>query len=428
MDALRRAPLPPDAVQLPTSFELLGGGGGPGGVVSPRLSPRLAEGGLAAGGNGGGGGGMVEAGALPVQPGELQRSPSLDDLLSKVQRIDASQVRAGNAAGQGGADLTTWCALRSRLYGSGWRCARAFGPALVPPAAWLAQALSHDLPRGMSAPRSQCDRLAPTSAQVNVLAKIGEGAFGEVSLAHCSTYGNVAVKWIKPTKASGCGLRASLHQQQCARELLAWLFTPAVVSPAAAAACSTRGWAAAPGRSSRLTCRTAPTHGWCKCHRAASWLTLHRCPLALTASLPHLPPAPQVERHWASFWHEAELMSRLNHPNVLRFFGLVVEGPMVVGIMTGACKFWASQPCPRATGPASRGCAPLGQPAVAARLHLHAPKQVARALTKQQQHRVQPCFPLHSTKSSPVPPTSCRVCGRRLAGPVPALGCGLHPA
>lgn len=27
-------------------------------------------------------------------------------------------------------------------------------------------------------------------------------------------------------------------------------------------------------------------------------------------------------------------MSRLNHPNVLRFFGLVVEGPMVVGIMT----------------------------------------------------------------------------------------------
>lgn len=81
MDALRRTPLPPDAVQLPTSFELLGGGGGPGGVVSPRLSPRLAE------------GGMVEAGALPVQPGELQRSPSLDELLSKVQRIDASQVR-----------------------------------------------------------------------------------------------------------------------------------------------------------------------------------------------------------------------------------------------------------------------------------------------------------------------------------------------
>lgn len=41
----------------------------------------------------------------------------------------------------------------------------------------------------------------------------------------------------------------------------------------------------------------------------------------------------QVERHWASFWHEAELMSRLNHPNVLRFYGLVVKGPLVVGIM-----------------------------------------------------------------------------------------------
>ena len=82
----------------------------------------------------------------------------------------------------------------------------------------------------------------PACPQVNVLAKIGEGAFGEVSLAQCATFGRVAVKWIKPTK---------------------------------------------------------------------------------------------VERHWSSFWHEAELMSRLNHPNVLRFFGLVVEGPMVVGIMTG---------------------------------------------------------------------------------------------
>ena len=45
-----------------------------------------------------------------------------------------------------------------------------------------------------------------------------------------------------------------------------------------------------------------------------------------------------MERHWASFWHEAELMSRLNHPNVLRFFGLVVDGPMVVGIMTGGLR------------------------------------------------------------------------------------------
>jgi hypothetical protein len=45
-----------------------------------------------------------------------------------------------------------------------------------------------------------------------------------------------------------------------------------------------------------------------------------------------------VERHWASFWHEAELMSRLNHPNVLRFYGLVVKGPLVVGIMTEFAK------------------------------------------------------------------------------------------
>jgi len=42
--------------------------------------------------------------------------------------------------------------------------------------------------------------------QVVVLAKIGEGAFGEVSLAQCATYGRVAVKWIKPTKVGGAGL------------------------------------------------------------------------------------------------------------------------------------------------------------------------------------------------------------------------------
>ncbi len=36
----------------------------------------------------------------------------------------------------------------------------------------------------------------PKSA-VNVLKRIGEGAFGEVSLALCATFGKVAVKWLK---------------------------------------------------------------------------------------------------------------------------------------------------------------------------------------------------------------------------------------
>jgi hypothetical protein len=97
MDALRRAPLPPDAVQLPTSFELLGGnGGGAGGALSPRLSPGLEGGSGMAAAAGGGAGALGDAvtgaGALPCLPGELQRSASLEDLLSKVQRIDASQV------------------------------------------------------------------------------------------------------------------------------------------------------------------------------------------------------------------------------------------------------------------------------------------------------------------------------------------------
>jgi hypothetical protein len=37
------------------------------------------------------------------------------------------------------------------------------------------------------------------AATLRTLAKIGEGAFGEVSLVECETYGQVAVKWIKNT-------------------------------------------------------------------------------------------------------------------------------------------------------------------------------------------------------------------------------------
>jgi serine/threonine protein kinase len=44
-----------------------------------------------------------------------------------------------------------------------------------------------------------------------------------------------------------------------------------------------------------------------------------------------------MEKHSANFWKEAETLSALNHPNVLRFYGVVVEShedPTVVGIMT----------------------------------------------------------------------------------------------
>ena len=73
-------------------------------------------------------------------------------------------------------------------------------------------------------------------------------------------------------------------------------------------------------------------------HWASFWHEVPPHPHTPTTTTHTLLPSPlrQVERHWASFWHEAELMSRLNHPNVLRFYGLVVDGPLVVGIMTGA--------------------------------------------------------------------------------------------
>ncbi len=39
---------------------------------------------------------------------------------------------------------------------------------------------------------------------VKVLGRIGEGAFGEVSLATCAIFGKVAVKWLKARAQPGC--------------------------------------------------------------------------------------------------------------------------------------------------------------------------------------------------------------------------------
>ena len=45
---------------------------------------------------------------------------------------------------------------------------------------------------------------------------IGEGAFGEVSLAHSPIFGKVATKWLKPNK-----VRASLHAREPLRHVTA---------------------------------------------------------------------------------------------------------------------------------------------------------------------------------------------------------------
>ena len=45
----------------------------------------------------------------------------------------------------------------------------------------------------------------------------------------------------------------------------------------------------------------------------------------------------KYERHLEHFWQEADLLAQLNHPNVLRLYGVVTvsqQDPSVVGIMT----------------------------------------------------------------------------------------------
>ena len=49
---------------------------------------------------------------------------------------------------------------------------------------------------------------------LNILGSIGEGAFGEVSLAHSPIFGKVATKWLKPNKARG-----SLHAREPLRHI-----------------------------------------------------------------------------------------------------------------------------------------------------------------------------------------------------------------
>ncbi len=49
------------------------------------------------------------------------------------------------------------------------------------------------------------------------------------------------------------------------------------------------------------------------------------------------PPLLQVERHTESFLQEAATLQKVNHPNVLRFYGVVVDSDAaqsVVGIIT----------------------------------------------------------------------------------------------
>ena len=209
--AAAAAKLPPGSLQLPTTFELLAGGAG----VSPAASPKLPpEGGVLAGP-------LPEEGGLgvPGQPSSVHRSPSVEELLRKVQCVDARQVRGGGAGsqervGSGARERGGACGARGsrpswgeRAHAGDRRMARP-GPLLAGPDGAALYARPADTLSPPERAVMLCLVLPCVSCrlrQVRVLAKIGEGAFGEVSLAECPTYGRVAVKWIKPTKVGGGG-------------------------------------------------------------------------------------------------------------------------------------------------------------------------------------------------------------------------------
>jgi serine/threonine protein kinase len=65
----------------------------------------------------------------------------------------------------------------------------------------------------------------------------------------------------------------------------------------------------------------------------------HKASCAPRGSISHelAPAAQHVQRSSESFWGEAEVLASVNHPNVLRFYGVVTQSkadPTCVGIMT----------------------------------------------------------------------------------------------
>lgn len=111
-----------------------------------------------------------------------------------------------------------------------------------------------------------------------MVCKLGEGAYGEVSQAKSADFGTVAVKWLKV--------------------LLLVLY----------------------------------------CLRERCWdLILKNCIAAVLLVICGIHQASKKDGHGMSFWKEADTLAGLNHPNVLRFYGVVVDDAddsMVVGIMT----------------------------------------------------------------------------------------------
>jgi serine/threonine protein kinase len=147
---------------------------------------------------------------------------------------------------------------------------------------------------------------------VRFVRKIGDGAFGEVSQATVFPYGTVAIKWLKASAPVNL-------------------------------ACAQRG---------HVQCGPAGLHGGCVLRVAALAHGLARQPHEFCADGDV--QKDRFAKYSESFMREAEVLATLNHPNIIRMYGLVTERDAAGGGGDGVSSSDAGgRSAPGAAGPSA---------------------------------------------------------------------------
>lgn len=217
------------------------------------------------------------------RPGDLPLGTPLGGNTPDIVGAGAGKTAAG-ARGRGGAAGAAGVPPLLKLDAGGGVAGEAAG----------AGAAGCDSPPA-STPKLLEEVVQVPLSDVQIIRKIGEGAFGEVSLANVSSHGLVAIKWLKVR--------------------LLWMVCVGVLC-----------WC---GYAVAMCCVGVDIR------RPVDWVVGHfvSCCCASCCQLPLTPLLPyrlcsqkdRFAKYSESFMREAEVLAKLNHPNIIRMYGVVIE-------------------------------------------------------------------------------------------------------